>query len=107
MESRKKVIIADDESLICSLLERIIQWDELHLQLAVTASTTVGELLNDLRTAETTQRLFGEFGIERDNCDEMMQIMFTGSPLRSLVSFGMLESEQMRQIIDTLNDLLF
>ncbi len=37
MENKCKVVIADDEELICSLMQKIILWEELNLTLAGTA----------------------------------------------------------------------
>jgi two-component system response regulator YesN len=37
--NRERVVLADDEQLICTLLTEIIRWDELGLELAGVAHT--------------------------------------------------------------------
>ena len=84
----------------------------------VAGDTTIGDLMADPRTAETVQKMMKE--AEKNSSlnqpsseagqdavsDKMMQEMMAGMPLKSLVSFGMMNLEQMEGLITMLNQKL-
>ena len=88
------------------------------LPMKVAGDTTIGDLLADPRTAETVQKMMKE--AEKNSSlnqpsseagqdavsDKMMQEMMAGMPLKSLVSFGMMNLEQMEGLITMLNQKL-
>ncbi|MCH4191403.1 MAG: glycoside hydrolase family 3 C-terminal domain-containing protein [Butyrivibrio sp.] len=88
------------------------------LPLKVAGDTTIGELMSDPRTAQTVQKMMQEAGKDSPLTqsssdagqeavsDKMMQEMMAGMPLKSLVSFGMMNLEQMEGLIAMLNQSL-
>lgn len=85
------------------------------LPLNVSMSTTLGELLHDPRTAPTIQQMLAQAAQASSNAmmesedpsvRAMAEAMFSGLPLKSLVSFGMVTSEQIDALIAMLNGTL-
>ena len=89
------------------------------LPLHVDGATTIGELLNDPRTAGTINQMIQgrleqrkkmraeeakESGISQSDT-EMIQAMMLGMPLKSLVSYGVLSLSQVEGLIAQLNAL--
>ena len=89
------------------------------LPLHVDGATTIGELLNDPRTADFINQMVQgrleqrkskraeeekESGISQSDA-EMMQAMMMGMPLKSLTSYGVLSLSQVEGLIAQLNSL--
>ena len=74
----------------------------------------MGELLSDPRTAPVIQQMLSQMGggdaSAMDNADPsqkaMMEAMMIGMPLKSLIAFGAMSTEQSEGLITMLNSLL-
>ena len=77
-----------------------------HLPVVVDGSATIGELMADERTAAVLRDAMSKlnnnspFGLE--STDPMMQAMMRFMPLKSLISFGALTSEQLDGLLQAL-----
>lgn len=86
------------------------------LPLTVSMSTTLGELLRDPRTAPVMQQMLEKAGqgpmmsalLESGDpsARAMAQAMLDGLPLKALISFGAVSSEQAQGMISMLNGML-
>lgn len=85
------------------------------LPLNVSLSTTLGELLHDPRSAPVIQQMLAQAGqsamggmmdSEDSSTQSMAKAMFFGLPLKALVSFGMMSSEQLDGLIGMLSSIL-
>lgn len=87
---------------------------EKQLPMVVTTATTVGELLNDPRTAHVIRQMMAQMGggdpsmIENADPSQkaMLEGMMMGMPLKSMIAFGVIDMEQAVNLIDMLNGLL-
>ncbi len=76
------------------------------------SSITIGELLANPATAPIVQEMFKKaqenspFGDSEAVGDEMMQAMMRFMPLKSLMSFGMMNEEQMQQFLGAVSAAL-
>ena len=85
--------------------------------LAVDTDTNIGELMKDPRTAPVLQQLMaarmssanaGTDGISGDEAQDqaMMQAMMEYMPLKALVSFGVMNREQLQGLVQMLRSAL-
>ena len=78
------------------------------LPLVVDSTTTIGELMADPRTAPLVQQMTAAMGdgmldMNDPGMAAMMEAMMSGLPLKSLITFGMMQPEQLEGLIQTLN----
>jgi len=82
------------------------------LPLTVDTATTIGELLKDPRTSPVVQRMMASAQSRRGSMDtenasesdkKMMEAMMFGMPLKSMVSYGVMGTEQLEGLIKLLN----
>lgn len=71
MGTRNKVIIADDEKLICTLLTELIQWDELNLELIGVAND--GVELFEMIQSERPDIVITDIGMPRMDGIELIR----------------------------------
>lgn len=90
---------------------------EVELPLHVAGDTTIGQLLSNQKTAAVVQKLFSQMNplggqdAKKDDPDarlgageeEMNKAMMLYMPLKSLISFGVMNGEQLEGLIATLN----
>ena len=78
------------------------------LPLIVDSATTLGELMNDPRTGPTVQQMAAQMGagmldMSDPGMAQMMEAMMSGMPLKSLITFGMMQPEQVDGLVAMLN----
>lgn len=81
------------------------------VSLVVTSNTIVGDLLKDDRTAPIVNDMATKFtsGLANNSdpsMDGMMMAMKEGLPLRGLITFGMINPNELDMSINTLNSQL-
>ena len=89
------------------------QTDRL-LPLYVDGTTTVGDLLEDPRTAQATRQIFlqnpsqtqASENVESEADQELLRAVLEGLPLKSLVSLGVMDWEQREAVEEMLNGIL-
>lgn len=87
---------------------------EKHLPMVDSTATTFGELLNDPRTAPVIRQMMAQMGggdpSMMENADPsqraMLEGMMMGMPLKSMMTFGVMSTEQAEGLMDMLNGLL-
>lgn len=79
------------------------------LPLDISPAATLGELLRDPRTASAVQQMLSSIqsampmAASADESERaMMEAMMSGMPLKSLASFGMMNPQQVKHLIDSL-----
>lgn len=78
------------------------------LPLVVDNATTIGELMADPRTAPVVSQMQAQMGegmldMNDPGMAAMMEAMMSGLPLKSLITFGMMQPEQLEGLIHALN----
>lgn len=81
------------------------------LPFTITGATTLGEVLNDSRTAAIASQIVSRLGVESGNGEQaepeanalMMQSILAGIPLKTLISSGAISGEQVEGLIEQLN----
>lgn len=78
------------------------------LPLVVDNATTIGELMADPRTAPVVSQMQAQMGegmldMNDPGMAAMMEAMISGLPLKSLITFGMMQPEQFGGLIHALN----
>ena len=78
------------------------------LPLVVDNATTIGELMADPRTAPMVQQMQAQMGegmldMNDPGVSAMMEAMMRGLPLKSLITFGMMQPERVEGLIHALN----
>lgn len=84
------------------------------LPLYVDGTTTVGDLLEDPRTAQAAQQIFlqnpsqtqASENVESEADQELLRAVLEGLPLKSLVSLGVMDWEQREAVEEMLNGIL-
>lgn len=83
----------------------------------VDGTTTVGDLLKDVRTSGKAQQLFAgimsqsigkteENNMNSQADEEMLKAILEGVPLKSLVSLGAITGEEQEKMINIFNEIL-
>ncbi len=113
-----QILIGDSSDHILQTIEISFTTKKV-LPLVVDRTTTVGELLQNPRTASFMKKFMathkGFIGADDKQeggdaskeaiSDDMTQAMLAGLPIKSMVSFGIIERDKMQELIDQLNTL--